>query len=349
MLRGGNGSVSGSGSSVSGSGSGSGSSCFVVGVCVGVCVSFGVSMSGVSMMKMLGSSSSSSSSASSSRRSCLSQYCMFLRKVLGGSSSEKEEELQELHRDVVDEQQDLGILRTPPAKAKAFSQQSDCNNNDDSAEKLHKKNSSSWLTPTRLDSRRQDMHDPSPRAREEILTWDDYFMNVAFLSARRSKDPHKRVGACVVSPRKIILGIGYNGFPRGCADDDLPWSKVSKRQDNTQLDTKHPYVCHAEVNAIMNTETRASLHGSRIYVTLFPCNECTKLIIQSGISQVVYYESKAGAEGFHDENAPPPVNENFGVCKPCAVDAKTASFMASRRMLDLAGVQVRQHVPQQSM
>jgi len=274
---------------------------------------------------------------------------MFLRKVLGSSSyeEEEEEELQELHRDVVDEQQDLGILRTPPAKV--FSQQSDCSNNDDSAEKLHKKNSSSWLTPTRLDSRRQDMHDPSPRAREEILTWDDYFMSVAFLSARRSKDPHKRVGACVVSPRKIILGIGYNGFPRGCADDDLPWSKVSKRNDNTQLDTKHPYVCHAEVNAIMNTETRASLHGSRIYVTLFPCNECTKLIIQSGISQVVYYESKAGAEGFHDENAPPPVNENFGVCKPCAVDAKTASFMASRRMLDLAGVQVRQHVPQQSM
>ena len=260
MLRGGS-SVSGSGSSVS-SGSGSGSSCFVVGVCVGVCVSFGVSMSGVSMVKMFGSSSSSSSSSSTSRRWCLSQYCMFLRKVLGGSSYDEEEELQELHRDVVDEQQDLGILRTPPAKA--FSQQSDCSNNDDSAEKLHKKNSSSWLTPTRLDSRRQDMHDPSPRAREEILTWDDYFMSVAFLSARRSKDPHKRVGACVVSPRKIILGIGYNGFPRGCADDDLPWSKVSKRQDNTQLDTKHPYVCHAEVNAIMNTETRASLHGNRV-------------------------------------------------------------------------------------
>ncbi|XP_022137276.1 deoxycytidylate deaminase isoform X2 [Momordica charantia] len=116
-----------------------------------------------------------------------------------------------------------------------------------------------------------------PSKRQGYLSWDDYFMAIAFLSAERSKDPNRQVGACLVSQNGVILGIGYNGFPRGCPDDQLPWAKKSKTSN--PLETKYPYVCHAEVNAILNTN-HASASGQKLYVTMFPCNECAKIIIQ---------------------------------------------------------------------
>lgn len=121
--------------------------------------------------------------------------------------------------------------------------------------------------------------------RNDFITWDTYFMGVADLSSHRSKDDSSRVGACIVNDRNHIIGIGYNGFPIGCSDDELPWER-----EGAFLDTKYAYVVHAEANAILNSST--SLNDSRIYVTLFPCNECAKLIIQSGIKEVVYLEDK---------------------------------------------------------
>ena len=114
-------------------------------------------------------------------------------------------------------------------------------------------------------------------------------MSVAFLSAQRSKDPNKQVGACIVGKDKLILGVGYNGFPRGCPDNALPWSKKSANDD--PLETKYAYVCHAEMNAIMNKNS-ASVAGGSLFVTMYPCNECAKLVIQAGIKEVVYYEGK---------------------------------------------------------
>ncbi|KAG7392201.1 hypothetical protein PHYBOEH_006455 [Phytophthora boehmeriae] len=118
---------------------------------------------------------------------------------------------------------------------------------------------------------------PTVTKRTDYLSWDDYFMSVAFLSAMRSKDPSTQVGACIVNPEKKIVGIGYNGFPNGCDDDDLPWARESAT--NSPLDTKYPYVCHAEMNAILNKNS-TDVKGCTIYVALFPCNECAKLIIQ---------------------------------------------------------------------
>ena len=129
----------------------------------------------------------------------------------------------------------------------------------------------------------------APKPRDRYLKWDDYFMSVAFLSAQRSKDPNKQVGAVIVGPERVICGVGYNGFPRGCADDHLPWAKKSKTNDPTE--TKYAYVCHAEMNAIMNKNAQ-SLRGATLYVTMYPCNECAKLVIQSGITEVVYFEGK---------------------------------------------------------
>lgn len=150
--------------------------------------------------------------------------------------------------------------------------------------------------------------------RENYIDWHDYFMSVAMLSAYRSKDPSKQVGACIVDPkRQRIVGIGYNGFPWGCSDDELPWA----RKGASVLETKHPYVCHAEMNAIFNKNS-ASLEGCRIYTTLFPCNECTKMIIQSRLSDVVYLS---------DEKHQEP------------------SMVASRRMLGLAGIPYWAHKP----
>ena len=141
------------------------------------------------------------------------------------------------------------------------------------------------------------------------ISWDEYFMGVALLSAQRSKDPNTKVGACIVNDRNRIIGIGYNGFPYGCNDDEYPWANS---KDLKFLDTKYPYVVHAEANAILNSTQ--SLTGATLYVSLFPCNECAKLIIQSGIRHVVYMSDKYSGQ---DNN------------------------IASRRMLESAGIDFR--------
>ena len=123
--------------------------------------------------------------------------------------------------------------------------------------------------------------------RNDYISWDEYFMGVAMLAACRSKDPNTQVGACIVSPDNIIISTGYNGMPKGCSDDKFPWD----RDGDSQIQTKYPYVVHAELNAILNANGR-DLTGSRIYVALFPCNECAKAIIQSGIKEVVYLSDK---------------------------------------------------------
>ncbi|MCJ8343456.1 MAG: dCMP deaminase family protein [Cetobacterium sp.] len=143
--------------------------------------------------------------------------------------------------------------------------------------------------------------------RNDYIDWDEYFMGVAILSSKRSKDPGTQVGACIVTPDKRIVGVGYNGFPMGCSDDDFPWDR-----EGDFLDTKYPFVCHAEMNAILNSIK--SLKGCTIYVDLFPCNECAKSIIQSGIREIVYLSDKYSG---------------------------TPSDIASKKMLDAAGVNYR--------
>ena len=139
--------------------------------------------------------------------------------------------------------------------------------------------------------------------RIDYISWDEYFMGIALLAARRSKDPSTQVGACIVSKDNIIISTGYNGMPKGCSDDVFPWEREG-------ADTKYPYVVHAELNAILNANGR-DLRGSRIYVALFPCNECAKAIIQSGVEEVIYLSDKY---------------------------ADTMGNFASKRMLDAAGV-----------
>lgn len=151
------------------------------------------------------------------------------------------------------------------------------------------------------------------KKRTDYLSWDDYFMAVAQLSAQRSKDPATQVGACIVNSRKRIIGIGYNGFPMGVSDDEISWGR-----EGDFLDTKYPYVCHAEMNAISNASNKPDLEGASMYVSLFPCNECAKLIIQVGIKEIVFLSDK-----YHDE----------------------PNMIASRRMLDMAEVQYRQLKP----
>ena len=141
--------------------------------------------------------------------------------------------------------------------------------------------------------------------RTDYISWDEYFMGVAMLAARRSKDPNTQVGACIVSPDNIIISTGYNGMPKGCSDDIFPWDR-----NGEQDQTKYPYVVHAELNAILNANGR-DLRDSRIYVALFPCNECAKAIIQSGVKEVLYLSDKY---------------------------ADTMLNLASKRMLDAAGV-----------
>ena len=148
--------------------------------------------------------------------------------------------------------------------------------------------------------------------REGYISWDEYFMGIALLSAQRSKDNSTQVGACIVNEQHKILSLGYNGMPTGCHDDDMPWDR-----SGAPLDTKYLYVCHAELNAILNADI-GSLRGATVYVTLFPCNECTKAIIQTGIREIVYLDDK-----YHD----------------------TDSTVASRRMLDMAGVRYRPYQP----
>ena len=154
----------------------------------------------------------------------------------------------------------------------------------------------------------------STTRRENYIDWHDYFMSIATLSAFRSKDPNRQVGACIVDPRtKKIVGIGYNGFPWGCSDDALPWA----RDASSWLDTKYPYVCHAEMNAILNKNC-SDLEGCRIYTTLYPCNECAKLIVQSRMAEVVYLSDAQSSKN---------------------------PFKASRRILDLAGIKQWKHTP----
>lgn len=141
--------------------------------------------------------------------------------------------------------------------------------------------------------------------REDYISWDEYFMGVAYLSGMRSKDPNTQVGACIVSSDNKILSMGYNGFPNGCSDQVFPWEK-----EGEELDTKYPFVTHSELNAILNYRG-GSLEGTKIYVSLFPCNECAKAIIQAGIRTVVYDSDKY--EG-------------------------TTSNRASKKMFDAAGV-----------
>ena len=147
--------------------------------------------------------------------------------------------------------------------------------------------------------------------RNDYLSWDEDFMGVSLLSSYRSKDPSTQVGACIVNDRNKIMSVGYNGFPVGCSDDEFPWDR-----EGEPYDTKYPYVCHAELNAILNN-AGASLNGCRIYVALFPCNECAKAIIQCGIREVVYLSDKY---------------------------ADTPSTRASKRMFDAAGVRYKQLV-----
>jgi dCMP deaminase len=144
--------------------------------------------------------------------------------------------------------------------------------------------------------------------RSDYITWDEYFMGVALLSGLRSKDPGTQVGACIVSNQNKIVGAGYNGLPMGCDDEDFPWEKTGNF-----LQTKYPYVCHAELNAILNN-IGMDLTGCRIYTALFPCNECSKAIIQSGIREVIYLSDKYSG---------------------------TDVSVASKRMLDAAGISWR--------
>ena len=123
--------------------------------------------------------------------------------------------------------------------------------------------------------------------RDNYINWDEYFMGVAILASQRSKDPNTQVGACIVNDDNKIMSVGYNGFPRGCSDDEFPW----EREGGKESETKYPYVCHAELNAILNAGGN-DLKGCRIYVALFPCNECAKAIIQCGIKEVIYISDK---------------------------------------------------------
>ena len=141
--------------------------------------------------------------------------------------------------------------------------------------------------------------------RENYIDWETYFMGLALLSSQRSKDPNTQVGACIVSEDNKILSMGYNGFPNGCSDDEFPWER-----EGEEINSKYMYVCHSELNAILNS--KCDLKGATIYVTLFPCNECTKAIIQSGIKKVIYLNDK-----YHN----------------------TPSSIASRKMLKSANVE----------
>ena len=141
--------------------------------------------------------------------------------------------------------------------------------------------------------------------RENYISWDEYFMGVASLASQRSKDPNTQVGACIVDSNNKIMSVGYNGFPMGCNDDEFPWDRTGE-----EYNTKYPYVCHAELNAILN-HSGPSLQNCKVYVPLFPCNECAKAIIQSGIREVIYISDK-----YRD----------------------TPGTKASKRMFDAAGV-----------
>ena len=144
------------------------------------------------------------------------------------------------------------------------------------------------------------------------ISWDEYFMGVALLAAERSKDPSTQVGACIIDNNNRIISTGYNGFPKGCSDDEFPWNR-----DATAGETKYPFVVHAELNAILNAQG-TSVVDSRLYVSLFPCNECAKAIIQSGVREVVYLSDKYNG---------------------------TPTDIASKKMLEAAGVKLTKLKP----
>lgn len=148
--------------------------------------------------------------------------------------------------------------------------------------------------------------------KQDYIKWDEYFMGIALLSAQRSKDPNTSVGACIVSDDNKILSVGYNGMPIGCSDDEYPWER-----EGSPLDTKYLYVCHAEMNAILNY-TGTAMKGSKVYTTLFPCNECTKALIQKGIREIIYM---------------------------CDKYADTESAIAAKKMFNSAGVTCRAYKP----
>lgn len=149
--------------------------------------------------------------------------------------------------------------------------------------------------------------------RQDYISWDEYFMGIATLSSYRSKDPNTTVGACIVSEDNKILSVGYNGMPLGCSDDEFPWDR-----EGDLFDTKYAYVCHAEMNAILNYTGTTAMKDSKLYVTLFPCNECSKAIIQKGIKEVHYMSDKY---------------------------SETDSTKASKRMFDASGVKYHLYKP----
>lgn len=145
--------------------------------------------------------------------------------------------------------------------------------------------------------------------RKDYISWDECFMRMAHVIAERSKDPSSQVGAVIATQENVVLGLGYNGFPRGIDEDQFPWDREGELHE-----TKYAYICHAEENAVYNANNITK--GAKIYATLFPCNECTKTIIQKGITEVIYESDK-----YHDTS----------ICK------------ASRNMLEAAGIKVRQY------
>ena len=152
-----------------------------------------------------------------------------------------------------------------------------------------------------------------PGKRDDVISWDEFFMRVAIAAKLRSKDPNSQVGACIVSPENKILSLGYNGMPIGCPDDEMPWGR-----EGDPLDDKHNYVIHAEANAILNYRgSLKDMAGATVYVTLFPCHECAKTLVQAGIGEVVYLDDK-----YHD----------------------TEDGVVSRSILDRCGISYRQVV-----
>lgn len=147
--------------------------------------------------------------------------------------------------------------------------------------------------------------------RQDYISWDEYFMGIAILSTYRSKDPNTQVGACIVNDENKILSIGYNGAPRGVNDDIMPWAR-----EGSFMETKYAYVCHSELNAILNYS--GDLKDTTIYVTLFPCNECAKVIVQSGIKEIVYLSDKY---------------------------SDTESTKVSKKIFDEVGIKYRQYQP----
>ncbi|PIR06032.1 MAG: cytidine deaminase [Candidatus Komeilibacteria bacterium CG11_big_fil_rev_8_21_14_0_20_36_20] len=152
--------------------------------------------------------------------------------------------------------------------------------------------------------------------RENYLSWDDTFILMADLIAQRSKDPSTQTGAVVVDENNIILGLGYNGWPRGVDEGLFPWDREGGYEKEEFLNTKYAYVVHAELNAILNANK--SVRGGKVYCHLFPCNDCAKVIIQAGIKELIYQEDKY-------------------------IDVDI--FQASRKLFEAAGVKLRQYTP----